>query len=193
MLTRNYEHFDLSLNRLIGDVYEQPVDDGHTKMTNEILDKWVNQLLGCKNVVDMGCGQIAPQERFESYGISYTGVALGVDVSIAQADGKNVVAKDMTFTDFEDESFDLVYSRHSLEHSPFPLLTLMEWHRVAAKWLLIILPSPESYTYTGKNHYGVMNHDQAMFFLQRAGWEIIWDDTSNVSEIRLMCQKVKIK
>jgi SAM-dependent methyltransferase len=97
----------------------------------------------------------------------------------------------MTFTDFDSESFDLVYSRHSLEHSPFPLLTLMEWHRIAKHWLLVILPNPEHYGWAGKNHYGVMNWEQAEYFLDRSGWKVIWDDKSEPSEIRLMCAKVK--
>ena len=193
MTIRDYQHFDRFLNELIADIYEQPVDNGHLNMSLDIINKWIPQLLGCKSVVDMGCGQISPQETFESYGLAYTGVAVGQDVVIAKSEGKHVLNMDMTFTNFDSESVDLVYSRHSLEHSPFPLITLMEWHRIARHWLLVVLPSPEHYTYSGRNHYGVMNHDQAREFLTRAGWEVIWDDLSEKSEIRYMCQKVNRK
>lgn len=186
---RNYKHFDISLNELVNDIYSQPADEGHTNMAMSVIRNWIPKLVGCKSVVDMGCGQIAPQSEFEHLGIEYTGVSIGEDVVSARANLKNVVNMDMTFTDFPNESFDLVYSRHSLEHSPFPLLTLMEWHRVAKFWLCLVLPSPTFYGYKGKNHYAVMNFDQLLQFLERSGWAIIWRDESDQREIRLMCQK----
>ena len=42
---------------------------------------------------------------------------------------------DYNFLEYPDNSFDLVFSRHSLEHSPFPVLTLMEWYRVARDFM----------------------------------------------------------
>lgn len=193
MTVRNYEHFDRYLNELIADIYEQPVDAGHTAMTLDIINKWIPNLVGCQTVADMGCGQISPQSEFEKYGIEYVGFAIGNDVVVSQKQGKNVHNRDMTFTEMNDESADLIYSRHSLEHSPFPLLTLMEWHRIAKHWLLLVLPSPAHHLWTGRNHYAVMNWEQAEFFLRMSGWNIIWRDDSEPTEIRVMCEKVKRK
>ena len=190
---RDYNYFEIYLNTLVDDIYEQPVDEGHTRMALNVIDNWIPKLVGCKSVVDMGCGQIAPQGAFEQYGLSYLGISIGRDVVEAVKAGKSVINEDMTFTKLDSESFDLVYSRHSLEHSPFPLLTLMEWHRIAKHWLCLVLPSPAHYGWVGKNHYGVMNFDQAKSFLERAGWNIIWSDTSEPTEIRLMCEKVQKK
>ena len=190
-MPRDYSNFEIFLNELISDIYTQPEDPGHGELTLNILNKWLPKILGNKTVIDMGCGQIAPQDVFERNGMAYTGVAIGEDVIVAKAQGKNVLNMDMTFTEFGDESFDMVYSRHSLEHSPFPLLTLMEWHRVAKFHLLLVLPSPAAYGYVGKNHYGVMNNEQARFFLERVGWQVIWDDVSERSELRYFCAKTK--
>lgn len=192
-MTRNYEYFDAYLNSLFGDIYEQPPDVGHTRMSLEVIDNWIPKLVGCKTVVDMGCGQIAPQGAFEQYGVTYLGVAIGRDVVVAKSEGKAVINADMTFTDLETNSFDLVYSRHSLEHSPFPLLTLMEWRRVARNWLLLILPRPEFFGRVGKNHYSVFFRDQWIAMLERAGWQVIWEDDSESQEYRFMCQKVQEK
>lgn len=190
-MNRDYTHFNTYLNELIGDIYEQPIDKGHSQATHEVLDNWLPKLVGCRSVVDMGCGQIAPQSIFESYGIDYTGVAIGKDYTVARDSGKNVRMMDMTFTDFPHNSFDMVYSRHSLEHSPFPLLTMMEWHRIAKSWMLVVLPSPQHHKWTGINHYGVMNDEQFRFFLDRSGWKLIWDDFSHPEEYRYLCEKVK--
>lgn len=192
-MNRNYEYFDAYLNSLIGDVYEQPTDPGHIRMSLDIIDKWIPKLVGCKTVVDMGCGQIAPQGSFEQYGVTYLGVAIGRDVVVAKNYGKDVVNEDMTFTNFDANSFDLVYSRHSLEHSPFPLITLMEWRRIARSWLMLILPRPEFFGRVGKNHYNVLFRDQWVALLERAGWQIIWEDDTEIQEYRFMCQKVQEK
>lgn len=192
-MTRNYEYFDAYLNSLFGDIYEQPTDVGHTKMSLEVIDNWIPKLVGCRSVVDMGCGQIAPQGAFEQYGISYLGIAVGRDVIVARGEGKNVINEDMTFTNIPDNSFDLVYSRHSLEHSPFPLITLMEWRRIARSWLLLVVPRPEFFGRVGKNHYNVLFHDQWIAVLERSGWQIIWEDDKEPQEYRFMCQKVQEK
>lgn len=190
---RDYTNFDIYLNELVDDIYPQPVDEGHTRMSLDVINKWIPKVFGCKSVVDMGCGQVALQEAFERYGLAYTGVAIGVDVILAKEQGKNIINTDMTFSGFADKSFEMVYSRHSLEHSPFPLLTLMEWHRIAQNWLLLVLPSTEVYQYTGLNHYGVMNIQQARFFLERAKWKVIWEDDSEKTELRFLCEKLKPK
>lgn len=188
---RDYSYFETYLNTLVDDIYEQPIDEGHLRLSLDVIRKWLPALVGCKSVVDMGCGQIALQSEFEKLGMSYLGVAIGQDVILAQKEGKNVINADMTFTDIDSESIDLVYSRHSLEHSPFPLLTLMEWHRIAKYWLCLVLPSPSHHKWAALNHYGVMNFEQAEFFLIRAGWKIIWSDNKEPTEIRIMCEKVK--
>jgi hypothetical protein len=105
---------------------------------------------------------------------------------------------DFSFLDYPDNSFDLIFSRHSLEHSPMPLLTLMEWARVGANWLGLVLPAPEWYTYKGLNHYSVMNFEQVQVMLDVAGWHVMWKDIDELPngdgivaphEYWLMCER----
>lgn len=137
---------------------------------------------------------------FERHNVTYEGVAIGEDVQVAQSKGRNVKKMDFTFLDYSDKSFDLVFARHALEHSPFPLITLMEWHRVAKSWLGIVLPAPEWYTYKGLNHYSVMEKGQIENLLERAGWRPIWMDVDEKAfgktaavkphEYWYMCEKI---
>jgi ubiquinone/menaquinone biosynthesis C-methylase UbiE len=83
---------------------------------------------------------------------------------------------DFTFLEYPDNYVDLIFARHSLEHSPMPLITLMEWARVSQNWLGIVLPAPEWYTYRGLNHYSVMNMEQIHNLLDVAGWNVMWED-----------------
>ena len=138
-----------------------------------------------KRVLDVGCGDTAfMKEMFESECINYTGIAL-------RTNHPDVINMDFTFLDFPDNSFDMIFSRHSLEHSPMPIISLMEWHRVSSAWLCLILPNPLAFGWTGRNHYSVLHPSQAEFLLDRAGWHIIWTDFTNPNELRYMCEKIR--
>jgi SAM-dependent methyltransferase len=92
---------------------------------------------------------------------------------------------------FDTGQFDLVFARHVLEHSPMPLLTLMEWHRVAKQWLCVIVPDPRAFAPGGRNHYYVLSKELWRPIIARAGWAVIWEeDTREPFEHRFMCEKV---
>lgn len=187
---RNFENFDRYLDILLGDIYAQPSDFGHTAMASIVINKWVGLLNPCRNVLDVGCGQGFTAPMFYQYGIDFTGVAIGEDAKIAsESKGLKVYNEDFHFLHFDDESFDLIFSRHSLEHSPMPLLALMEWQRVSRNWLCLVLPNAEHYGWAGLNHYSVMHPNQVEFLLDRAGWHIIWSDFDEPTELRYMCEK----
>lgn len=175
-MTRDYSHIDGYINKLYGEIYHQPVDSGHSRLAQKVIDHWCSRMTTCHSVLDVGAGVGFCQPMFERWGMSYCGVALGEDVIVAHENKRNVSVMDFSFLDFEDNSFDMLFARHSWEHSPMPLLTLFEWARVARHWLGIVLPAPEWYTYTGQNHYAVMNLEQAHHLLDVAGWKVMWED-----------------
>lgn len=188
-----YANWMSHYNTLLGDVYAQPEDSGHTSLAVEIISKWIPLATSVKTVLDVGCGEGFLQEVFESFKLEYTGITLGIDFLVATEKGRNVRNMDFNFLDFPDKSFDLIFSRHSLEHSPFPLLTLMEWHRVAKDYLFLILPTASAYGWGGNNHYSVMAKEQAEFLLERAKWRPIWDNFTDKSELRFFCEKIRYK
>lgn len=182
---RDWTRIDGYLTSLIGDIYLQPEDEGHSGLAKLVIDTWFSRLLGCKTVLDVGCGTGFCQPLFEAWDVQYEGVCLGGDYLIAREKGRNVKKMDFSFLEYEDNSFDLVFSRHSLEHSPMPLLTMMEWRRVAKNWVGIVLPAPEWYTYKGQNHYSVMNLEQIRVLADRAGLNVLWDEVDSRSmEVR---------
>lgn len=189
---RDFSNMNRYMNSLLGDIYEQPPDPGHIQMLREVFHNWIPQLTSVKTVLDMGCGEVAIAEPFfKTLNIEYTGITLGKEATIARKRGRNVVNMDFNFLEFEDNSFDLIWSRHSLEHSPMPLLTLMEWGRVGKDFLCLILPNPDHFGWVGRNHYSVMNAPHAKWLLERAKWRAIWEDFSNAQEIRFMCEKIR--
>jgi SAM-dependent methyltransferase len=44
---------------------------------------------------------------------------------------------------FEDDSHDFVFSSHVLEHFPDPIRTLLEWQRVARRYVVAVIPHKE--------------------------------------------------
>lgn len=175
---RNYERIDLYLDKLAEQIYPQPEDDGHTALAKESID-WVLEQTGkVFSVLDAGCGEAFCQPFFEDRAILYTGVNLGQDYDSAKAKGRKVFKEDFTFLSANDESYEMIYSRHSLEHSPVPLLTLMEWYRVAKKWVALVLPAPEYWRFAGRNHYFVLNHKQ-------------WENLFDVAGFNVRCKTLK--
>lgn len=195
---RNWKNIDRYLNKLAADIYPQPEDPGHIALANKVIDTWMSRMTSCTSVLDLGCGTGFCHSIFEKWNVKYEGICLGEDFMVAKSKGRNVHKMDFHFLDYDDSSFDLLFSRHSLEHSPMPLLALMEWARVSKSWLGIVLPAPEWYTYKGLNHYSVMNRDQIENLLENAGWKIIWyeifyvnpdSDERTPQEYWIMCEK----
>lgn len=177
---RNWTHHETYINKLIGEIYPQPDSGGHIELSNKVIRHWMSRLTTCTSVLDVGCGTGFCQPIFEQFNVKYEGICLGDDYLAAMDAGRNVKKMDFSFLDYEENSFDMVFSRHSLEHSPMPLLTLMEWRRVSKQWLGLVLPTPDWYGYKGQNHYYVLNVDQWKNLLDCAGWHPIWDEIDNM-------------
>lgn len=178
---RDYKHIDQYITKLYNDIYAQPEDEGHRELSEKVIDYWMSRMTTCKSVLDVGAGTGFCQDFFGKWNVQYEGVCLGEDFIQAQSLGRNVKRMDFNFLEHEDNSVDLIFSRHSLEHSPMPLLSLMEWGRVSKNWLGIVLPAVEWYGVLGKNHYSVMTVEQAKNLLDVAGWKILWE---NIDQIR---------
>ena len=189
---RAYHHLDRYLNDLAGDVYPQPPDPGHQALIEDLVSNWLTGLGGVDSILDVGCGQGQAMDLLLSITPEVIGVTLGDDVAECAKRGLRAYGNDMTFLPFEDGAFSLVFSRHSLEHSPMPLITLMEWHRVSSRYLLLVVPSVWSFGWGGRNHYYVLFPGQWRWLLKRSGWEVVRaEDSKKGEEHRFLCTKTE--
>ncbi len=169
---RDWTELDSIYSGLFGSVYPQPEDEGHTELARKAIE-WFIPRAGFRSVLDLGCGTAFCQPIFQSLGVpEYFGVAWGKDVTNAQGMGRNVIEEDFNFLTL-DKQFDAGIARHSLEHSPFPIMTLCHWKRFIRTWLLVVLPAAEWYRYQGQNHFSVMPEEQAENVFDISGWEIV--------------------
>jgi len=166
---RNYKNFDKYLDNIYSDVYEQPPDDGHRDFARAVID-WAFSILDKPDVLDVGCGQGFCKTYFENKGINWKGVTIGKDYKICKEKRLDVINSPATFISLPDNSFSTVFARHILEHSPFPILTLMEWKRVSRSHLILVYPAWEYWGKNGRNHYYVLDKERLWYNLTRAGW-----------------------
>lgn len=189
------EKFKRYYYELLNDIYPQPQEeeqDQHYRRAQIVIDRWT-PMIKPYNVLDIGCGEGFCQEIFAKHKVmQYTGVSLGKDVDVGLHLGRNVMDMDFNFLDFPDNTFELVFARHALEHSPMPIISLMEWHRVAIRWMIVVTPRPKDKTigFIGRNHYSVVeSHTQLRWWLRRAGW-IVRDKYHSDDEFRYLCEKL---
>lgn len=188
---RDYYYIEQYLNKLLGDIYPQPPDRGHQTMLELVCHEWLSKVTDLNSILDVGCGQGQAFPVLQEYAGRVEGVTLGTDADICRREGYQVYNADMSFLPYRDGEFDLIFARHVLEHSPMPLLTLMEWQRVSKQWMLLVMPNPDHYGYSGQNHYYVLHRNQIGNLLTVSGWLVLWENESETTEIRLFCEKVR--
>jgi ubiquinone/menaquinone biosynthesis C-methylase UbiE len=161
-------------------VYSEPDTNLHTNVMDQVIPKIVKDasLTEQQSILDIGCGQGYGMLKFKELGCtSIQGITLSPeDVKASQDRGFVCTQQDMSFTDFDKESFDFLFVRHALEHSPYPLLTLKEFYRItkAGGGAYIEMPSPkcDRPLETYDNHYSIMGPRQWVELMKRAGFEI---------------------
>jgi SAM-dependent methyltransferase len=77
---------------------------------------------------------------------------------------------------FLDESIDFIFLRQTLEHSPYPIFTLMEYNRVLKQGgkIYIEVPAPDTQRKHewNLNHYSILGEQQLAALLERTGFAI---------------------
>src|SRR5690348_15194365 len=115
-LPEHYRRFDAFLERLRGDIYPEPPSPLHTEISRQAFAGLMTRhpLAPGARVLDLGCGQGVALELFRAAKLDAVGVTLGADAEVCRAKGFEIVETDLTFLDFADASFDLVWCRHAL-------------------------------------------------------------------------------
>lgn len=170
------------LNRIAEDVYPEAPSLLHTEITSVALQR-LAQLFPLQpgmRVLDVGCGQGPALEFFREQQLDYLGVTLGdEDVAACRAQGFNVAKMDQSFLAIDDQSQDVVWARHVIEHSIFPLFTLHGFNRILRTGGMLYLeaPAPETACHHERNpnHYSVLGKGAWRSLLERSGFQIIAD------------------
>ena len=172
-----YEH-------VLGQVYAEGESAFHRDITQDVVSRFIDPLNLPKHaeILDLGCGpgyflDAMKQRDF----VNVTGVSLSADdVDTATKKQHRAVRSDMNFLSNLDESVDMLFCRHSLEHSPFPYITLLEYNRVLRPngYLYIEVPAPDTERLheNNQNHYSILGRSMWLSLLKRSGFDATWYD-----------------
>jgi SAM-dependent methyltransferase len=175
---KRYERLDAFLRGVIAqDVYPEVPAEPHISITAKMIAKLDERApIKGKRVLDVGCGQGLALELFVSAGAHPTGIAQGEDVKICRDLGYDVYEMDQSFLDFSPASFDVIWCRHALEHSIFPLFTLCGFHEslVTEGLMYVEIPAPSTSAghETNPNHYSCFTAPVWKALFRKAGFEI---------------------
>jgi len=135
---------------------------------NLILDKG-NPTLSSKTLC-VGCRNIAELDYFQSKGLDDI---IGIDLF---SENSHIRVMDMHKLTFADNSFDIVYASHSLEHSYDIGQVVREIIRVARNQAIIAIEVPVRYTTTKADRYDLRNIDGVIALFSHHKTEILWSD-----------------
>ena len=119
-------------------IYDEGNSPMHESLTKEVVEKYIDPLNLPKNakILDMGSGPgyFLDQMKQREY-TDVTGVTLSPgDIKTCEEKGHKIAKYDLSFIPqkdgYYDESVDFIFCRHALEHSPYPIFTLMEYNRL---------------------------------------------------------------
>jgi len=174
--------------------YDEGESGYHKQLTGEVVKSYVDPLNLAKDalILDLGCGPGYFLDEMKSRGYTnLVGVTLSPnDVKMCEDKGHTIKKYDLSFLPQEqgyyDESVDFIFLRHALEHSPYPIFTLMEYNRVLKQnsKLYIEVPAPDcerKHEYN-LNHYSIFGAAQLSALLERTGFNV---NTFNILEFNL--------
>jgi SAM-dependent methyltransferase len=166
------------LQQVQSGIYPEPPSRTHNEITLRAIDRFLSRhRLGGTSVLDVGCGQGVALAEFVKRGLSPVGVTLGEDYEVCRNKGYEVRDMDLSFLDFEDASFDLVWCRHAIEHSIFPYFTLIEMRRLLRPggFIYVEVPAPDTPCQheSNQNHFSVLGKRMWEALFRRANLNVL--------------------
>lgn len=169
-------------DHVLGTVYAEGESPYHKTITQDVVTRFVDPLNLPKTakILDLGCGVGYFLDCMKERGYTnVTGIGISNDdLQECEKKGHQIIRGDMNFLNDPDESVDFLFSRHSLEHSPFPYITLLEYNRVlkpnAKLYIEVPQPDCELQHEENKNHFSILGLTMWSSLLRRTGFDLTW-------------------
>jgi len=165
-------------------IYDEGDSEMHKGLTETVVKQYIDPLNLPKDskILDLGCGPgyFLDEMKKREY-TDVTGVTLSPgDIKVCEDKGHTIKKYDLSFLPqsegYYDESVDFLFLRHALEHSPYPIFSLMEYNRVLKQFgkIYIEVPQPgcERNHESNLNHYSILGENQLAALLVRTGFNI---------------------
>ena len=165
-------------------LYDEGDSEMHKGLTEQVVQMYIDPLNLPKDakILDLGCGPgyFLDEMKKREY-TDVVGVTLSPgDIKACEDKGHTIKKYDLSFLPqadgYYDESVDMIFLRHALEHSPYPIFSLMEYNRVLKQYgkIYIEVPQPgcERQHEANLNHYSILGQDQLAALIVRTGFNI---------------------
>jgi SAM-dependent methyltransferase len=165
-------------------MYDEGDSQFHKELTTQVVKSFIDPLNLSKDsvILDLGCGPGYFLDEMKERGYTNcVGVTLTLgDASTCEQKGHTIKKYDLSFLPqkdgYYDESVDFIFLRQALEHSPYPIFSLMEYNRVLKQGgkIYIEVPAPDcdrKHEYN-LNHYSILGENQLAALIQRTGFRI---------------------
>ena len=165
-------------------IYDEGDSPMHKGLTEQVVKQYIDPLNLKKDskILDLGCGPGYFLDEMKSRGYTdLTGVTLSPgDIKICEDKGHIIKKYDLSFIPqsegYYDESVDFIFLRHALEHSPYPIFSLMEYNRILKQFgkIYIEVPQPDCDRKHEENlnHYSILGQNQLAALIVRTGFNI---------------------
>lgn len=165
-------------------IYDEGDSEMHRGLTEQVVQQYIDPLNLPKDskILDLGCGpgyfldEMKKREYTDVIGVSLS----PGDIKICEDKGHTIKKYDLSFLPqsegYYDESVDFLFLRHALEHSPYPIFSLMEYNRVLKQGgkIYIEVPQPgcDRKHEENLNHYSILGEHQLAALVVRTGFNI---------------------
>ena len=165
-------------------IYDEGTSPMHENLTKRVVEQYIDPLNLPKDatILDLGCGPGYFLDEMKQRGYTnLVGVTLSPgDIQLCESKGHTIKKYDLSFIPqkdgYYDESVDFVFLRHALEHSPYPIFSLMEYNRIlkqgAKMYIEVPAPDCERKHEWNLNHYSILGEQQLAALLDRTGFKI---------------------
>ena len=165
-------------------IHDEGNSQMHAVLTKQVVETYIDPMELPKDaaILDLGCGPGYFLDAMKERGYTnLTGVTLSPgDIKTCEDKGHTIKKYDLSFLPqkdgYYDESVDFIFLRHALEHSPYPIFSLMEYNRVLKQGakIYIEVPAPDCDRRHefNLNHYSIMGANQLGALLVRCGFNI---------------------
>lgn len=165
-------------------LYDEGESELHEKITNDVVKAYIDPLELKKdaNILDIGCGygyflDIMKEREYTNV----TGITLSEgNATLCKNRGLTAKVYDPSFLPqsdgFNDETVDFIFLRHTLQHSPYPIISLTEYNRLlklnGKMYIEVPAPDNERRHEYNQNHYSILGSRQLDALLQRTGFVV---------------------